>query len=121
MTSAYTLARTPNFQRLKFAAGSNEPYDCLHVAFAQDYTENDQLLMVLGQQRDHLVARIDWLEALLEEGEGFLPLHEDCDVGVDCLRETLEAERKVLANLIKTIDSACKSREEKKMNLFWFE
>lgn len=113
--------RTPNFQRLKVAAGSDEPYDWLHAAFAQDYTENDQLLRVLGEQRDQLVARIDWLEALLEEGESFLPLHEDCDIGVDLLNETLEREREVLANLINTIDSARRSREGKKMNLFWFE
>ena len=113
--------RTPNFERLKVAAGSDEPYDWLHAAFAQDYTENDQLLRVLGEQRDQLVARIDWLEALLEEGESFLPLHEDCDIGVDRLNETLEREREVLDNLIKTIDSARKGREEKKLNLFWFE
>ena len=107
--------RTPNFQRLKVAAGSNDPYDWLHAGFVQDYTENDQLLRVLGEQRDQLAVRVDWLEALLEEGESFLPLHENCDIGVDRLNETLKRERKVLANLIKTIESARKGREEKKI------
>ena len=119
--SAYGLARTPNFQNLKLVAGSNEPDDCLHAAFAQDYTENDGLLMVLGEQRDQLVARVRWLEALLEEGEGFLPFHEHGDIGLDRLKQTLKRERKVLAKLTKTIESARKGREEKKINLFWFE
>ena len=120
-TSAYALARTPNFQRLKFAAGSNEVEDCLHVAFAQDDTENDQLLRVLGEQREHLAAKVKWLEDLVEEGEGFLPMHEHGDIGLDRLKETLKRERKVLAGLIKTMDLARKGREEKKLNLYFFE
>ena len=120
-TSAYALARTPNFQRLKFVAGSNEVEDCLHVAFAQDDTENDQLLRVLGEQRDHLAAKVKWLEDLVEEGEGFLPMHEHSDIGLDRLKETLKRERKVLAGLIKTMDLARKGREEKKLNLYFFE
>ena len=115
------MAGTPNFEQVKLAAGSNDPYECLRVAFAHDYIENDQLLMVLGEQRDQLAARVDWLEALLEEGEGFLALHEDREIGLDRLEETLKRERKVLADLIKTIDSARKGREEKKINRFWFE
>ena len=120
-TSLHALATTPNFQRLKFAADSNEPYDCLQVAFHQDYNENDSLLRVLGQQRDDLSARVKWLEDLVAEGERFLPFHEDCDMGLDRLKVTLKREKKVLAGLIKTIDLARKGREEKKINLFWFE
>ena len=116
-TSAYALARTPNFQKLKFAAGSNEIEDCLHVAFPQDDTENDQLLRVLGEQRAQLAAKVKWLEDLVEEGEGFLPLHEHGDIGLDRLKETLKRERNVLAGLIKTMDLARKGREEKKFNL----
>ena len=120
-TSAYALARTPNFQKLKFAPGSNEIDDCLHVAFTQDYTENDQLLMVLGEKRDELAAKVKWLEDLVEEGERFLPLHENGDIGLDRLKETLKRERPVLAGLIKAMDLARKGREEKKINLFSFE
>ena len=120
-TSAYALARTPNFQQLKFAARSNEIDDCLQIAFSQDDTENDQLLMVLGEQRDQLGAKVKWLENLVEEGEGFLPLHEHGDIGLDRLKETLERERKVLAGLIKAIDLAREGREEKKFNLYFFK
>ena len=79
-SSTYARARTPNFQKLKFAASSDEIDDCLHIAFSQDYADNDRLLRVLGEQRDHLAAKVKWLEDLVEEGERFLPLHED---GVD--------------------------------------
>jgi hypothetical protein len=119
--SVYALYRTPNFQRLKVAAGSNEVDDCLHVAFTQYHTENDQLLRVLGEKRDELNAKVKWLEDLVEEGKGFLPLHEDGEIGLERLEVTLKRERKVLAGLIKVIDSARKGREEKKINLFWFE
>jgi hypothetical protein len=119
--SAYALARTPNFQKLKFVAGSNEIDDCLHIAFAQDDAENDQLLMVLGEQRDQLAVKVKWLENLVEEGEGFLPLHEHDDIALDRLKETLQRERKVLAGLIKAIDLAREGREEKKFNLYYFE
>ena len=76
-TSAYALVRTPNFQRPKFAAGSDEPADCFNAAFTQDFAENDQPLIVLGQQRHQLVAKVKWLDDLVEEGEGFLPVHNN--------------------------------------------
>ena len=120
-TSAYALARTPNFQNLKFAAGSNEVEDCLHAAFAEDDIENDQLLRGLGEQRDQLAAKDKWLEELVEEWEGFLPLHEHGDIGLDRLTVTLKRERKVLAELTKAMDAARKGREEKKVNLYFFE
>ena len=120
-TSTYALDRTPNFQKLKFAADSNEVDDCLHLAFRQDYTENDALLMVLGEKRDELQAKVKWLEDLVKEGGLFLPLHDNGDIGLDRLKETLKRERKVLAGLIKVMDLARKGREEKKINLFWFE
>ena len=116
--STYALARTPNFQKLKVAADSN---DCLNAAFTKDDVENDQLLMVLGEQRDQLSAKVKWLEGLVEEGEGFLPLHENGDIGLERLKVTLKREKKVLAGLIKVMDVARKGREEKKINLFWFE
>ena len=119
--SAYAVHRTPNFQRLKVVAGSNEVDDCLHVAFKQDDTENDQLLRVLGEKRDELNAKVKWLEDLLEEGKGFLPFLEDGEIGLERLEITLKRERKVLAGLIKAMDLARKGREEKKINLFWFE
>ena len=119
--SAYALARTPNFQKLKVAADSNEVDDCLNAAFTQDDVENDQLLMVLGEQRDQLSAKVKWLEGLVEEGEGFLPLHENGDIGLERLKVTLKRGKKVLARLIKVMDVASKGREEKKINLFWFE
>lgn len=120
-TSAYALARTSNFQKLKFAAGSNEIEDSLHVAFAQDDTENDQFLRVLGEQCGQLAAKVKWLEELVEEGEGFLPLHEHGDIGLDRLKVTLKRERKVFAGLIKAMDLARKGSEEKKLNLYFFE
>ena len=72
----YARARTPNFLKLKLAAGSDEIDDCLHLAFAQDYANNDKLLGELGKQRDQLVGKITWLKKLVEEGERFLPLRE---------------------------------------------
>ena len=120
-TSAYALARTSNFQRLKIAADSNELDDCLNAAFTQDDVENDQLLMVLGEKRDELAAKVKWLEELVEEGEGFLPLHEKGDIGLEHLKVTLKREKKLLVGLIKVMDVARKGRKEKKVNLFWFE
>ena len=119
-SSAYARARTPNFQKLKAAALSDEIDDCLHVAFSQDYADNDRLLRVLGEQRDQLASKVKWLEDLVREGERFLPLREEGDVGLDRLKDTLERERKVLAHLVKTMDSARRGREEKKTNLFLF-
>ena len=118
--SAYALARTPSFQKLKAAAGSDDVDDCLHIVFSQDYVQNDQLLMALGEQRDLLVAKVKWLEDLAEEGEGFLPFHDNGDIGLDSLKETVKRKKKVLAGLIKLMDAARKGREEKKFNLFWF-
>ena len=117
-SSAYARARTPNFQRLKLDASSGEIDDCLHVAFSQDYADNDRLLRVLGEQRDELASKVKWLEDLVNEGERFLPLHEEGVVGLDRLKETLERERKVLAHLVKTMDAAQKGREEKKLICF---
>ena len=119
-SSAYARARTPNFQKLKIAASSDEIDDCLNVAFTQDYADNDRLLRVLGEQRDELASKIKWLEDLVKEGERFLPLHEGGEVGLDRLKETLESERKVLADLLKVMESARRGREEKKTNLFLF-
>ena len=119
-SSAYARARTPNFQKLKVAASSDEIDDCLHVAFSQDYADNDRLLRVLGEQRDQLAAKVKWLEDLVKEGERFLPLREEGDVGLDRLKGTLERERKVLGRLVKTMESARRGREEKKTNLFLF-
>ena len=119
-SSAYARARTPNFQKLKFAALSDEIDDCLHIAFSQDYADNDRLLKVLGEQCDQLATKVKWLEDLVVEGERFLPLHEEGVVGLDRLKETLESERKVFADLIKVIDSARRGREGKKTNLLLF-
>lgn len=120
-TSAHALATTPNFQKLKFAAGSNELDDCLHLVFSNDYTENDGLLAVLGEKRDQAVAKVRYLESLVEEGERFLPLHEQGDIGLARLKVTLKRERKVLDGLVKVLDVARKGREQKKTNLFLFE
>ncbi|PWA48060.1 hypothetical protein CTI12_AA494920 [Artemisia annua] len=117
----YALARTPTFQHLRAAAKSDDVNDCLHLLFNQDYTENDGLIMVLGEKRDELVAKIEYLERLVEEGERFLPFHENGDMGLQCMKETLERDRKVLAGLIKVLDLAREGREEKKDHLFWFE
>ena len=119
-STAYARARIPNFQRLKLAASSGEIDDCLHVAFSQDYADNDRLLRVLGEQRDELASKVKWLEDLANEGERFLPLHGEGVVGLDRLKETLERERKVLARLVQVIGSARTGREEKKINLLWF-
>ena len=119
-SSAYARNRTPNFQKLKIAASSDEIDACLNVAFTQDYADNDRLLRVLGEQRDQLASKIKWLEDLVKEGERFLPLHEGGEVGLDRLKETLESERKVLADLLKVMESARRGREEKKTNLFLF-
>ncbi|PWA73728.1 hypothetical protein CTI12_AA257070 [Artemisia annua] len=120
-TSAHALAHTPNFQKLKFAAGSNDVEDCLHLVFSHDYTENDGLLAVLGEKRDQVAAKVRYLENLVEEGEGFLPLHENGDIALARLKVTLKRERKVLDGLVKVLDVARKGREQKKTNLFWFE
>ena len=120
-TSIHALARTPNFQKLKAEANSNEVDECLNVAFSKDYTENDELLMVLGEKRDKLAVKVKWLEDLVEEGELFLLFHENGDIGLERLKETLEREKKVLAGLIKVMDLAIEGREEKIINLFWFE
>lgn len=71
--------------------------------------------------RDELAAKVKWLEDLVEEEEDFLPLHDKGDIGLDRLNETLKRERKVLTRLIKATDSTRKGREEKKINLSWFE
>ncbi|PWA55709.1 hypothetical protein CTI12_AA425430 [Artemisia annua] len=110
-TSAHALAHTPNFQKLKFAAGSNDVDDCLHLVFSQDYIENDGLLMVFGEKRDQVAAKVKYLEDLVDEGEGFLPLHENGDIGLARLKVTLKRERKVLDGLIKVLDVARKGRE----------
>ena len=120
-TSNYALARTPNFQKLKVEAKSNEIDDCLRLAFTKDDSKNDALLMVLGKERDELVAKVKWLEDLVEEGERFLPFHENGDIGLEHLKESLERERQVLAGLIKLMDLAIEGRREKKVNLLWFE
>ena len=117
----YARARTPNFLKLKLAVDSDEIDDCLRFAFAKDYADNNQLLGVLGGQRDQLVAKVRWLENLVEEGERFLPLRENGDIGLSRLKETLERERKVLSDLVNVIESARKGREEKKVNLFLFD
>ena len=117
-TSAYALARTPTFQMLKATANSNEIEDCLHLLFSHDYTENDGLLMVLGEQRDELAAKVKRLESLVKEGECFLPLHEDGDIGLDRLKVTLEREKKVLAGLVAVLDLTREGREDKKVNFF---
>ena len=119
-TSAHALARTPNFQRLKFAAGSNDLEDCLHQVFSHDYTENDGLLMVLGEKRDQVAAKVKYLEDLVEEGEAFMPLHDHGDIGLARLKVTLNRDRKVLDGLIKVMDVARKGREQKHTNLYWF-
>ena len=72
----YARARTPNFLKLKLAADSDEIDDCLPLAFTKDYTQNDQLLGVLGGQRDQLIDKITWLENLVKEGGRFLPLRK---------------------------------------------
>ena len=77
----YARARTPNFLKVKLAANSDEIDDCLHIAFAQDYADNDKLLRVLGEQRDRLVGKVTWLTNLVEEGERFLPLRENVTSG----------------------------------------
>lgn len=120
-TSAHALATTLNFQKLKFAAGSNEVDDFLHLVFSHDYTENDGLLAVLGEKRDQVAAKVRYLENLVEEGECFLPFHEHGDIGLARLKVTLKRERKVLDGLVKVLDVASKGREQKKTNLFWFE
>lgn len=91
------------------------------MLFSQDYTENDGLLTVLGEKRDQVAAKVKCLEGLVEEGERFLPLHEDGDIALDRLKVTLERERKVLAGLVALLDLGREGREEKKVNLFWFE
>ena len=116
----YARARTPNFLKLKLAADSDEIDDCLQFAFTKDYADNDQLLGVLGGQRDQLVDKITWLENLVKEGERFLPLRKGGTIRLGRLKETLQRERKVLADLMKVIDSARKGREEKKAVLSCF-
>ena len=76
---------------------------------------------VLGEERDELEAKIRWLEDLIKEGERFLPFHENGEIGLEGLKESLKREKKVLADLIKAMDSAREGREEKKLNVSWFE
>ena len=115
------MANPPNFENLSVHTNSKEVDECLYVAFKHDYDENDRLLMVLGEQRDELEAKVRWLEDLVTEGEHFLLVHENGEIGLEGLKESLERERKVLADLIKVMDSAREGREEKKVNVSWFE
>ncbi|PWA75764.1 hypothetical protein CTI12_AA057760 [Artemisia annua] len=70
--------------------------------------------------RDDLVEKIKGLEKLIEEGEGFCPFHDEGDVGLEFMKQTLERDKKVLAALTGVIDLACEGREEKKFHLSCF-
>ncbi|PWA99730.1 hypothetical protein CTI12_AA003820 [Artemisia annua] len=119
--SNYALSRTPNFQELRKAAGSDDLQDSLRLLFAQQNTENDGLLMVWGQQRDALVQKIQKMENLIEEGEGFLPFHAFGELNLEMMKESLESDKKILAALIGLIDVACEAKKEKDFHLLLVE
>ncbi|PWA58232.1 isocitrate dehydrogenase [Artemisia annua] len=68
--------------------------DMVAYAIKNDGGQNDGLLMVLGKKRDELVVKVKWLEDLVEEGERFLLFHDNGDIGLEHLKETLDRERK---------------------------
>ncbi|PWA62147.1 hypothetical protein CTI12_AA233020 [Artemisia annua] len=120
-STPYVAASTPKFQQLKQMVESDDLFDVFNLLFSQQYTEIDGLIMLLGQERDHLAKEIRRLEKLIEEGERFCPFHDEGDDVLKFMKETLETDKKILAGLIRVIDLARVGREEKKHHLAWFE
>ena len=80
------MSRTPYFQELRMAVGSNNLEGCFHLLFSQQYTEIEGLINVPCQQRDDLVRKIERMEKLVEEGEGFCVFHDSGDVGLEFMK-----------------------------------
>ncbi|PWA42013.1 hypothetical protein CTI12_AA548590 [Artemisia annua] len=120
-STPYATARTPKFQQLKQMAGSDDLDDVFNLLFSQQYTEIEELIMGLGEKRDHLAKEIRRLENLIEEGEGFCPFHDEGVDGLQFMKETLETNKKLLVGLTRVIDLAREGREEKKHRLAWFQ
>ncbi|PWA81617.1 hypothetical protein CTI12_AA184150 [Artemisia annua] len=119
--SEYAMSRTPHFQQLRMASGSDNLQGCFHLLFTQQYAEIDGLINELCEKRDDLVRKIERMEKLVEEGEGFCVFHDCGYMGLEFMKESLEIDKKVLAALTGLLDVACEGRREKGRHVSRFE
>ncbi|PWA78856.1 hypothetical protein CTI12_AA162340 [Artemisia annua] len=115
--SEYAISRTPHFQELRMASGSDNLQGSFHLLFTQQYAEIDALINVLCEKRDDLVRKIERMEKLVEEGESFCVFHDCGDVGLEFMKESLETDKKLLGALTGLLDVACEGRKEKRRHV----
>ncbi|PWA51237.1 hypothetical protein CTI12_AA465510 [Artemisia annua] len=119
--SEYAMSRTPHFQELRIASGSDNLEGCFHLLFTQQHAEIDGLINVLCEKRDGLFKKIERMEKLVEEGEGFCVFHDSGNAGLECMKETVKTDKKVLAALTGLLDVACEGRRENRRHVSRFE
>ncbi|PWA46884.1 hypothetical protein CTI12_AA090770 [Artemisia annua] len=119
--SEYAMSRTPHFQELRTASGSDNLQGCFHFLFTQRHAEIDGLINVLREKRDELFKKIERMEKLVEEGEGFCVFHDAGNAGLECMKETLKTDKKMLAGLTGLLEVACEGRRESRRHVSRFE
>ncbi|PWA43883.1 hypothetical protein CTI12_AA236670 [Artemisia annua] len=119
--SQHAMSRTPHFQELRIASGSDNLERCFHLLFTQQHGEIDGLINVLCEKRDGLLKKIERMKKLIQEGEGFCVFHDSGNAGLECMKETLKTYKKVLAGLTGLLDVACEGRRESRRHVSRFE
>ncbi|PWA90671.1 hypothetical protein CTI12_AA098610 [Artemisia annua] len=111
------MGARPNIHRLKQECGSNHLSQCFKYVFVQEWNENEALIMYVSQKCADLETKIGRRDELIQEAQSFGPFHDVATAGVDCMVQTQQRDRDILAALIGVLDLAREGRGEKEQHV----
>ncbi|PWA36476.1 hypothetical protein CTI12_AA599580 [Artemisia annua] len=111
------MGARPNIDSLKVACGSNQLQHCFKYLFVQEWRENEDLIIYIGQKCDELDTNIQRRDELIQEGQSFGLFHEVAPDAVECMVETQQRDREILAALVGVLDLAREGRVEKQRHV----
>ena len=111
------MGERPNIDQLKRECGSNQLKHCFKYLFVQEWNENEALIMYVGQKCADLETKIERRDELIQEAQSFGPFHDVATVGADCMIQTQQRDRDILAALHVVLDWLAKG--ELKSSSMW--
>ena len=112
-----SMGGRPNIEQLKQECGSNQLKHCFKYLFVQEWNKNEALIMHVGQKCAGLQEKIERRDELIQEAQSFSHFHDVATNAVDCMFQTQQRDRDILAAMHVVLNLAREARVEKQQHV----